>query len=64
MKDFSSFLKTRMKDDTGAIGSIETIMLIAVSVMAVMMIIKYIMEPMKESSVGIGETIKEMNPKE
>ena len=59
-----SYLRKRMSDDTGAMGTVETVILIGVSVMAVMMVIKYIMEPMKTSSVGIGEAIKEMNPKE
>lgn len=58
-----SKIKSKMKSDTAAIGSTETVLLIALSVFAVMVVYKYIMVPIQESSKGIGQEIKEMNPK-
>lgn len=55
-------IKDKMKSDKGAIGSIETILLIAVAVFAVMAVMNFIMKPIQESSEGIGNTIREMNP--
>lgn len=56
-------IKSKMGSDTAAIGSTETVLLIALSVFAVMVVYKYIMVPIQESSKGIGQEIKEMNPK-
>lgn len=56
-------IKSKIKSDTAAIGSTETVLLIALSVFAVMVVYKYIMVPIQESSKGIGQEIKEMNPK-
>lgn len=55
-------LKNKMKSDSGAMGTVETVLLIALAVFAVMVVMKYIMGPMQESSEGIGNVIKEMNP--
>lgn len=51
-----------MRSDDGAMGSVETILLVALAVFAVMVVFKYIMSPIQESSEGIGNTIKKMNP--
>lgn len=55
-------IKQRMKSDTAAIGTTETILLIALAVFAVLVVMKYVMAPVQESSEGIGNVIKEMNP--
>lgn len=55
-------IKRKMSSDEGAMGSVETILLIALAVFAVIMVVKYIMAPMQDSSEGIGNTIKKMNP--
>lgn len=59
---FLKKMKRKMSSDAGAMGSVETVLLIALAVFAVIMIVKYIMGPMQESSEGIGNVIKEMNP--
>lgn len=56
-------IKNKINSDKAAINTIETILLIALAVFAVMGIFNYIMKPIQESSQGIGSTIKEMNPK-
>lgn len=55
-------IKEKMSSDYGAIGTTETIMLIGLAVFGVIVVIKFIMTPMQETSVGIGNKIKEMNP--
>lgn len=55
-------IKRKMSSDDGAMGSVETVLLIALAVFAVMVVMKYIMGPIQTSSEGIGNTIKEMNP--
>lgn len=55
-------IKRKMKSDDGAVNSVETILLIALAVFAVLVIFNYIMKPIQESSEGIGNTIKKMNP--
>lgn len=55
-------IKRKLKSDDGAMGSVETILLVALAVFAVMVIFKFIMEPIQESSEGIGNTIRDMNP--
>lgn len=55
-------IKNKMKSDNGAIGSVETILLIALAVFAVMAVMTFIIKPIQESSQGIGNTIREMNP--
>lgn len=55
-------IKQKMQSDDGAMGSVETILLIALAVFAVMVVMKYIMAPMQESSEGIGNVIQQMNP--
>lgn len=55
-------IKSKMKSDNGAMGSVETILLIALAVFAVMAIMTFILKPIQESSEGIGNTIREMNP--
>lgn len=57
-------IKRRLVSDEGAMGTVETIILIALAVFGTMVIFKYIMVPIQDSSIGIGETINEMNPKE
>lgn len=55
-------IKGKMKSDNGASGSVETILLIALAVFAVMAIMTFILKPIQESSDKIGETIREMSP--
>lgn len=55
-------IKQKMSSDAGAMGTTETILLIALAVFAVLVVMKYIMAPVQESSEGIGNVIKEMNP--
>lgn len=55
-------IKGKMKSDNGASGSVETILLIALAVFAVMAVMTFILKPIQESSKGIGDTIKKMNP--
>lgn len=55
-------IKSKMKSDNGAMGSVETILLIALAVFAVMAVMTFILKPIQESSEGIGNTIREMNP--
>lgn len=44
-------------------NSTETIMLIALSVFMVLVIYDKIIKPLVTTSAGIGDSIKEMNPK-
>lgn len=55
-------LKKRMNSDKAAMGSVETVLLVALSVFAVLAVYKFIIQPIQTSSEGIGNTIKEMNP--
>lgn len=55
-------IKNKMKSDNGAMGSVETILLIALAVFAVMAVMNFIIKPIQESSEGIGNTIRKMNP--
>lgn len=55
-------IKRKVRSDDGAMGSVETILLIALAVLSVVIITKYIMGPIQDSSEGIGNVIKEMNP--
>lgn len=56
-------MKQKIRSDSAAIGTVETILLITLSVFAVMVVYKYIMVPFQETSKGIGSSIKEMDPK-
>ena len=55
-------LKIKMSSDKAAVGTTETVLLIALAVFAVIVVMKYIMGPIQTSSVGIGNVITEMNP--
>lgn len=55
-------IKRKIQSDDGAMGSVETILLIALAVFAVMVVTRFIMEPIQESSEGIGNAIRDMNP--
>lgn len=55
-------LKERMKSDTAALGTVEQIMLIGLALFAVMAVAKFIMKPVQDTSVGIGNEINKMNP--
>lgn len=56
-------IRQRIRSDSGAMGSVETILLIALAVFAVMAITKYIMKPMAKTSEGIGLEIGAMDPR-
>lgn len=55
-------LKKRINSDKAAMGSVETVVLVALSVFAVLAVYEFIIKPIQSSSEGIGNTIKEMNP--
>lgn len=55
-------LKKRISSDKAAMGSVETVVLVALSVFAVLAVYEFIIKPIQSSSEGIGNTIKEMNP--
>lgn len=55
-------LKEKVRSDTAAMGTVEQVALIALALFAVMAVTKYIMTPIQESSEGIGNEIKKMNP--
>ena len=55
-------LKERINSDEAAMGTVETVLLIALALFAVMVVTKYIMTPIQESSKGIGKEIEKMNP--
>lgn len=53
-------LKSRISSDKGASNTVETVLLIAMAVFAVIVVTKYIMEPIRKSSENIGDKIEEM----
>ena len=55
-------LKDKIKSDEAAALSGEMLMLIAMSVFAVLAIIKYILGPIQDSAKAIGKEIGEMGP--
>lgn len=52
----------KFKSDKGAINSTEMIMLIALSVFLVLGVYRLIIQPMIDTSTGIGAEIEKMNP--
>lgn len=56
-------IRNKIRSDRGALNSTEIIMLIALSVFLVLAITRYIINPLIDTSKGIGEEIKEMNPR-
>ena len=56
-------IKDKIRSDRGAMNSTETIMLIALSIFMVLVIYDKIIKPLVTTSAGIGDSIKEMNPK-
>lgn len=53
-------LKSRISSDKGASNTVETVLLIAMAVFAVIVVTKYIMEPIRKSSESIGKEIENM----
>ena len=57
------FLMEKINSDKAAVGTTETVILIALSIFALLAVARYIFQPMAETSKGIGEEIKAMNPR-
>lgn len=57
-----STLKKRLTSDVAASNSVETILLIAMAVFAVLAIFNYIMKPLMKSTKDIGGAIEDMGP--
>lgn len=57
-----STLKKRLSSDVAASNSVETILLIAMAVFAVLAIFTYIMKPLMKSTKDIGGAIEDMGP--
>lgn len=55
-------LKERINSDKAAMGTVETVLLIALALFAVMVVTKFIMTPIQDSAKGIGGEIEKMNP--
>ena len=55
-------IKQKMRADAGAMGSTETILLIALSVFAVLAIGKFIIAPMTNTARKVGVEIEQMGP--
>ena len=53
----------RIKSDKAAVGSVETILLIALAVFAVLAIMKFVIGPIRNSAEGIGGEIEKMDPR-
>lgn len=53
----------RIKSDKAAVGSVETILLIALAVFAVLAIMKFVIGPISNSAEGIGGEIEKMDPR-
>lgn len=56
-------IKGKINSDSGAMGTVETVVLIAISIFALLALYNYVIVPFSRSAEGMGETIKTMNPK-
>lgn len=59
---FLQKIKERANSDKAAIGTTETILLIALAVFGTLAVFEFIIKPIQKSSEGIGKTIEGMNP--
>ncbi|HHT97133.1 MAG TPA: hypothetical protein GXZ90_04475 [Clostridiales bacterium] len=58
-----SLVKNKMKSDRGALNTVETLLLLALSIFAVLAVATYIMKPLEKSAEGIGLEIEKMDPR-
>lgn len=57
------FLMEKINSDKAAVGTTETVILIALTIFALLAVARYIFQPMAETSKGIGAEIEAMNPR-
>lgn len=57
-----SNISERMSSDEGAIGTVETIVLLFLTVFSLIALYNGVVKPFSETSKGIGKEISNMNP--